>query len=196
MVGGRQLVRWGLRHGIIRWSMRRLARSDDLLPRLMFDPVAIADPFPPYDELRRRGRLVEHGIGLNTADHKLALAALRSPDLGVVGVAGARAPLVLRALERCGGRGPLSAVEPPSMLTVDAPDHTRYRKLVTRAFSARAVAALRGRIEQIAAELLAEMATAAARGGPVDLVDGTRACCRPPSSPRCSGRRSTCAGSS
>ncbi len=171
MVGGRQSVRWALRHGIIRWSMRRLARSDDLLPRLMFDPVAIADPYPAYDELRRRGRLVEHGISLNTADHKLALAALRSPDLGVVGVAGARAPLVLRALERCGGRGPLSAVEPPSMLTVDAPDHTRYRKLVTRAFSARAVAALRGRIEQIAAELLAEMATAAARGGPVDLVE-------------------------
>jgi cytochrome P450 len=171
MVGGRQSVRWALRHGIIRWSMRRLSRSDDLLPGLMFDPVVIADPYPRYEELRRRGRLVETGLSLNTADHDVALALLRSPDFGVFGFSGGRAPLVLRLLERCGGRGPLSAVEPPSMLAVDAPDHTRYRKLVTRAFSARAVAGLRGRIEQIAAELLAEMAAAAARGEPVDLVE-------------------------
>jgi cytochrome P450 len=53
------------------------------------------------------------------------------------------------------------------MLATDPPDHTRYRKLVTRAFSARAVAALRSRTEEIAAELLDLMAT---RGRPVDIV--------------------------
>jgi len=40
------------------------------------------------------------------------------------------------------------------MLAVDPPDHTRYRKLVSRAFTARAVAALRTRTEEIANGLL------------------------------------------
>ncbi|MGO1052457.1 cytochrome P450 family protein [Crossiella sp. CA198] len=54
-----------------------------------------------------------------------------------------------------------------SMLQLDPPEHTRQRKLVVRAFSARRVDALRPRIEQITAELLDELAE---RSGPVDLV--------------------------
>jgi cytochrome P450 len=54
------------------------------------------------------------------------------------------------------------------MLSSDPPDHTRLRKLVTRAFTARAIAGMRPRIEQIAAGLADEMAA-----GPeeVDLLD-------------------------
>ena len=64
------------------------------------------------------------------------------------------------------------------MLAMDPPDHTRYRKLVTRAFSARAVAALRARTEEVAAELLDAMAAepAAAATSSRDYA----ACCRPP----------------
>ena len=54
------------------------------------------------------------------------------------------------------------------MLTVDAPDHTRYRKLVTKAFTARAIGKLRTRTEEIAVELLDEMA---AKLGAIDLID-------------------------
>src|SRR5262249_7636499 len=43
-----------------------------------------------------------------------------------------------------------------SMLVMDAPDHTRVRGLVNKAFTPRRVAALRPRIEAIAAELLDE----------------------------------------
>jgi pimeloyl-[acyl-carrier protein] synthase len=43
-----------------------------------------------------------------------------------------------------------------SMLVMDAPDHTRVRGLVNKAFTPRRVAALRPRIEAIAHELLAE----------------------------------------
>ncbi|GGQ81835.1 cytochrome P450 family protein [Couchioplanes azureus] len=42
----------------------------------------------------------------------------------------------------------------PSMLTTDAPDHTRLRRLVSRAFTARRVEALRPRVREIAAGLL------------------------------------------
>src|SRR5215470_6958069 len=43
-----------------------------------------------------------------------------------------------------------------SMLVMDAPDHTRVRALVNKAFTPRRVAALRPRIEAIAADLLDE----------------------------------------
>jgi cytochrome P450 len=56
------------------------------------------------------------------------------------------------------------------MLVADPPEHTRYRKMVTRAFSARAIAALRPRVEQIADELLDDMASAASSSSTVDLV--------------------------
>ncbi|WP_236788810.1 cytochrome P450 [Amycolatopsis sp. GM8] len=53
------------------------------------------------------------------------------------------------------------------MLNMDPPDHTRLRKLVNKAFTARTVARLRPRIEQIADELLESIATT----GRVDLLD-------------------------
>jgi cytochrome P450 len=68
---------------------------------------------------------------------------------------------------RVAGRPALSAAEPPSMLIAEPPEHTRYRKLIARAFSARAVAALRSRTEEVAEELLDAMAT---RGPQVELV--------------------------
>jgi cytochrome P450 len=58
------------------------------------------------------------------------------------------------------------------MLNSDPPDHTRLRRLVGRAFTARRVAQLRPRIEQITDELLGAMETkAAGTGGEVDLLD-------------------------
>jgi cytochrome P450 len=46
-------------------------------------------------------------------------------------------------------------VRPPTMLTVDPPDHTRYRNTVSKAFNARAIAALRPDIEVIVDEEIA-----------------------------------------
>jgi cytochrome P450 len=57
---------------------------------------------------------------------------------------------------------PLSA----SMLNSDPPDHTRLRKLVTRAFTSQTIAGLRPRIEQVAGELLDAMPA----GATVDLL--------------------------
>jgi len=54
------------------------------------------------------------------------------------------------------------------MLSADPPDHTRLRKLVGKAFTGRAIAALRPRIEEIAAGLLDAMEAGPDR---VDLLD-------------------------
>jgi len=95
-----------------------------------------------------------------------------SDDFGVthptqVVPAPARAALALAGPPR--NPGP---IEPPSMLAVDAPDHPRYRKLVSRAFTARRVAALRERTTEVAQELLDDMDRAARDGDghSVDLV--------------------------
>jgi cytochrome P450 len=147
--------------------MSRRARAGDLGARILFDPAVRAEPFGYYEQLRARGRLVDAGPARCTVDHDLCSAMLRSPDFGGAIPAPDALPLPGRLAARVAGRPSLSAAEQPSMLLADPPDHTRYRRLVTRAFSARAVAALRTRAEQVAEELLDAMA---ARGSQVDLV--------------------------
>ena len=167
--GARQVIRWVLRHKLFRQTVGRQAKAGDLTARLILDPELVDNPFPHLDTLRAQGRLVDSGLVLNAAHHDVVTAVLRSPDFGVAGGPVARQGLgVWQLAARAGGRGPLGPAEPPSMLTVDAPDHTRYRKLVNRAFTARAVAGLRTRTEEIATGLLDAMA---AKGGEADLID-------------------------
>jgi cytochrome P450 len=61
----------------------------------------------------------------------------------------------------------LHPIQPPSMLSVEPPQHTRYRKLVSSVFTTRAVAALRDRVQESANALLDDLAGA----GTVDIVD-------------------------
>ncbi len=88
--------------------------------------------------------------------------ALRDPRFSVERL---RAPFIRENLERLPAfiRQGLQAMR--SMLTMDAPDHTRVRKLVNKAFTPRRIAALRPRIEAIVDELLAP-----ARSG-MDVID-------------------------
>ncbi|MFG1917894.1 cytochrome P450 [Micromonospora sp. NPDC048898] len=58
-------------------------------------------------------------------------------------------------------------VQDHNMITAYGEEHTRLRKLVAKAFTARRTAALRPRIEEVTAALLDGMATA----GPHDVVD-------------------------
>lgn len=53
------------------------------------------------------------------------------------------------------------------MLNMDPPDHTRLRKFVVKAFTARRIELLRPRVEEIAAELIAKMED----GSEVDLLE-------------------------
>jgi cytochrome P450 len=163
----RRGIRWVVRHGLIRRQVQRQMRTGDLGSRLMIDPAVRANPFPYYDELRTQGRILTSGLALISAHHDVCLSVLRNPDFGQMRLD--LLPGVIQLGLKLGGRAVLGPIEPPSMLVTDPPEHTRYRKLVTRAFSARAIAALRPRVEEIAAELLDEIASAP--GGPtVDLV--------------------------
>ena len=58
-----------------------------------------------------------------------------------------------------------------TMLTVDPPDHTRYRRLVTKAFTPKVIADLEPTIREIARGLADDVVTAMERDGVVEFVE-------------------------
>jgi cytochrome P450 len=123
----------------------------------MTDSALRAEPYPAYERVRDAGQFLPGALMLATARHEVCTAVLRSQDFGVQGRHG-DAPTPVRLLARLGGQGPITPGDPPSLLGLDAPAHTRIRKLVTRAFSARAIHALRDRTRGISEELLDDLA--------------------------------------
>lgn len=152
----RGVLRWTSVHGFARAVLHRYARRGDLVSQIMVNRLAI-DPYDAYDKVRAAGPFLDGRVALATARHDVCTAVLRSPDLGLDGRR-VQLPLPMRGLARLAGSGPPTPAEPPSLLGIDAPDHTRIRRLVTRAFTARAVEALRQRTRVIADELLDGMA--------------------------------------
>lgn len=104
---------------------------------------------------------------LLTFDHGVAHELLRSDDFSVT-EQGGNLPTPLRWITEKTDTGLLHPLRPPSLLSVEPPEHTRYRKLVSSVFTPRAVAALRERVEQTATSLLDELE---ADGAVVDIVD-------------------------
>ncbi|GAA4978920.1 cytochrome P450 [Kineococcus glutinatus] len=168
-------VRWTLQHGIPRQLVRRAARTGEPQGRLLTDPATWRDPYPLHAEVRARGELVPGSLSVLTASHRVTREVLGSADFGVVGPV-EQLPGRLARLHAWAAQGaPVHPLAPPSLLGVDPPEHTRYRRLVSKVFTARAVEALRPRVRQTAGALLDDLARVAARpggDGVADLVDG------------------------
>jgi hypothetical protein len=169
----RGAVRWAATHGVVRAAIRSRARAGNPDAQVLRDPAVREDPYAHYERLRSPAPLVPGAFSRVSVHHAVCTEVLRSPDVGQIG--GARSeslPPVLRAVLRLAGPRPsVGPVDPPSMLAVDPPEHTRYRRLVSRAFSARAVAGLRERTRAVAEDLLDDLERgAAADGGRTDLV--------------------------
>ena len=58
-----------------------------------------------------------------------------------------------------------------TMLTVDPPEHTRFRRLVSKAFTPKVINDLEPTVREITTRLVDEMLAAAADGNPVDFVE-------------------------
>jgi cytochrome P450 len=152
--------------------LRREARAGQLGAKLAIDRQYWDDPFPLYDQMRAQGPLMPGRLISSTASYDVVREVLRSSSFGVgIGSSERLSPIARRALANSTDPWAVGPAEPPSMLAVDPPDHTRYRRLVSKVFTARAVTALEPRVEQIATELLDAMEERAARGEVVDLVD-------------------------
>lgn len=141
-----------------------MSRQPVLLPYT--DPAFVADPFPLYRQLREDGpvrRAVIAG-GLEAwvvTRYEDGLMALSHPQLSS-DVRDASDP---RLIERLPAADQESVLR--NMLRTDPPDHTRLRRLVSKAFTARRVAELRPRVQEIADRLLDEIVPA----GRADLVE-------------------------
>jgi cytochrome P450 len=154
-------------HGFVRGVSSLGARRGDLQARLIADPTVNANPEAFYEEVRSRGPLAHSRIGYITADHAIGHELLRSEDFRVLSI-GSNLPAPLRWLERRTRDDLLHPLRAPSLLAVEPPDHTRYRKTVSSVFTSRAVAALRDGVEQTAVTLLDELSR---EPGVVDVVD-------------------------
>ncbi|QLL05206.1 cytochrome P450 [Mycobacterium vicinigordonae] len=149
-------LHWFAMHGVVRGFAKYAARRGDFQARLIADPAVYEDPVPFYDEIRSRGPLVRSRASYMTVDHRLCHELLRSDDFQVISF-GDSLPAPLRWLEKRARDDMLHPLRPPSLLAVEPPDHTRYRKTVSAVFTSRAVAALRDRVEHTATGLLDQL---------------------------------------
>ncbi|MFJ1925375.1 MULTISPECIES: cytochrome P450 [unclassified Streptomyces] len=118
-----------------------------------------ANPYPYYEKMRAAGPV--HSVRTDEFDRVWLVVGY---DEGRSVLADQRFGKDWRTLPGQTGMGdPINA----NMLEMDAPDHTRLRKLVAREFTARRIEALRPRVRQITDGLLDAMVPA----GRADLVD-------------------------
>ncbi|MDP9117530.1 MAG: cytochrome P450 [Actinomycetota bacterium] len=146
--------------------MRTAARRGDLQGRLI-QASRGGDPFPVFEEVRAKGPLYRGRFAYVTPSLAVVREVLSSNDFRTGFDPGPADGVVGRAYLWASNTGRLGPLEPPSLLVTEPPDHTRYRKLITRVFSVRAVERLRLRTEQIASELLDSLEGAEV----VDLVE-------------------------
>jgi cytochrome P450 len=163
----RTVVRWSVRHGLPAVFLRRGERDGDPLGRLLRDAEVRDRPYELHEQVRARGPLSKGSLGLVTASHAVASDILRSENFGV-GWDRSAAPGLIRWALRFGDDLDATGVaEPPSMLVVDPPDHTRFRRLVSRSFTPRAISAFEPMVQRTADELLDALERT---DGTVDLV--------------------------
>ena len=123
------------------------------------DPLRYDDPFPSLHELRRVAPVNRTPLGVwRLSRYDDCLRLLRGVATGVRHLDG--------SLPRRREEGPQGGSE--FMLQQDPPNHTRLRKLVSKAFTPRAVESWRPRVRAIVEELL-EPALAA---GSMDVIEG------------------------
>jgi cytochrome P450 len=133
------------------------------------EPVTYPGPTPPgLDEDPLERELRAHPLARVRMPHGgEAWLATRHADVRLVlgDPRFSRAAAVGRDTPRVTERG---SDDPSAILSMDPPEHTRLRKLVSKTFTVRRVQDLRPRTEEIVGELLDAMASS---GPPVDLVE-------------------------
>jgi cytochrome P450 len=142
----------------------------ETMPQPLFDPFAPGftdDPYPQYATMREQAPVYQHPLGfwLLTGYDDVSWL-LRAPGLSVEDDNVAADSLLRQLREEAYGDAAQRAGA-LSMLDRDPPDHTRLRKLVSKAFTPRAIEALRPRITELVDGMLDGMAAE----GRVDLVD-------------------------
>ena len=118
----------------------------DEAPFLDFlDPEFVANPTPVIEAFRRQSPIVRTPIGALVIEHAKVVDLLGDPRL--------RSSLLDFVRLQGMVDGPIYEAVSNSLLAVDGQDHTRLRKLVSRAFTPRSVERLRPSMRALAEEL-------------------------------------------
>ena len=128
--------------------MTTTTQAQELLVRLL-DPSNRADPYPAYEQIRERGplRLPEFNLTVFSS-YRDCDEVLRHPSS-----ASDRLKSTVAQREIAAGNEPRPLGQ-PGFLFLDPPDHTRLRKLVSKAFAPKVVKALEPDITALVDTLL------------------------------------------
>jgi cytochrome P450 len=131
-----------------------------------FDPAFRADPYPFYDRLRTEAPAYWTPLGTVVLSRYEDIAwTLRSNDFSRDIEANANEPTDPRAKALRERRRSRSGAK--TILNLDPPDHTRLRRLVSKAFTPSAVERLRPRVCQLVDDVLDR----AEERGEIELID-------------------------
>ena len=128
-----------------------------------FDPVFRTDPYPVYARLREENPVHPSALGgLVVTRHADCLHVLRHPAAS----SDERNSDLFRAMQEA-GEVDEELVDARPFLFLDPPDHTRLRRLVTKAFTPRTIERLRPRVQELVDDLL----DARTGTGSIELVE-------------------------
>src|SRR5581483_1278212 len=135
--------------------------ADELIGTLM-SPSAMQDPYPIYDRLRdiAPNHLTELGVRF-VSTHDICMELLKSKDFGQSFGFGS---------EGDGQDSTFIATIKESLILSNPPRHTRLRKLVSLAFSARMIKELTPRIQERLDDLMDDLDKSMTAHGSADLV--------------------------
>jgi cytochrome P450 len=152
-------ARWLAMHGAVRVFMKVQGLRGDPLARLIAGHGRGIDPYPLLEEIRAGGPLMRTPFTWVSVDHGVCREVLRDKRFGVTAPSNMDLPRPLRTLiSRTDGEGVANPVEPPAMVVVDPPEHTRYRQLVSQSFTPRAIDKLTTRVAEVTDHLIERLA--------------------------------------
>ncbi|KAA0022100.1 cytochrome P450 [Antrihabitans cavernicola] len=134
------------------------AKRRDPFAQLLVGPRRGIEPYPAIERIRGRGRVVHTPFAWVTADHEICRTILRDNRFIASPPEELDLPRPLPWVLSKTDPKITNPVEPPSMLMIDPPEHTRHRHAVARTFTPRAIGQLHGRVEQLTDQLLDELA--------------------------------------
>lgn len=156
-------LRWAAVHGVPRTFLSLRARRREPLARIMLGRPGRLEL---TEQIRTTGPLLRTPVVWATADYEVCRTVLRDSAFGVADPSQTGLPEPLLGLVRRVDPALPNPVEPPSMLMTDPPQHTEFRKMVSRSFTPRSITKLDARIDEMTTRLLDDLE----RRRGVDLV--------------------------
>lgn len=121
-----------------------------------FDPETLQCPFPHYAKMREEQPVLKvEGLGIHMVTrHDLVMQVLRDPQTYSSVFGGTGMPVASEVRKRFEEVFAEGYPRVSTMLTADQPEHTRYRRLVSRAFHPKVIAEMEPVVRSITVRLI------------------------------------------